>query len=415
MLNCFLCLLTVSIGFNTPCLGEANPEISGVTICEISRNPSLFDNKIVRIRATLTGNFEISAIRDPGNEECGSLWFTYPGSGPSAFVSFNGLTPMRNRPTIILRRDGRFKHFQKMVSAEMYPKRRGVGCMGCSRYGVSATMVGLVEFAGASGGFGHLNGFPVQFVLQSVEGASVKDLAVNYDPNDFATTKTRFPTGYISGTLRGPNGELIRDADLEVYQAENPEAHIEDDSATTDDRGRFRFAVPPGRYIVGFNTFWTPSQKFPYPPTYYPGTEERPKAGVIEVEDEAHIRHIDVRVPRTLTPRKIGVLVLWPNGAPVADANVWLSPKTEPTLVVGISVSHTNTEGKFDLTGFEGTDYLLHANKYGGLARVSCAKSILIPSSRPIEERITMRLSITDFNICKNADFDVPPDVQSVP
>lgn len=52
---------------------EAESAPSTSTVCEVNKDPSRFKNHFVRLRATLAGNFEISAIRDPQHENCGSL------------------------------------------------------------------------------------------------------------------------------------------------------------------------------------------------------------------------------------------------------------------------------------------------------------------------------------------------------
>ena len=36
-------------------------------------------------------------------------------------------------------------------------------------------------------------------------------------------------------------------------------AHMENDAVTSDAKGRFKFEVPPGDYVIGFNTFWPSS------------------------------------------------------------------------------------------------------------------------------------------------------------
>jgi hypothetical protein len=385
------------------------------TICEVVKNPPDFDNKLVRLRATLAGNFEISAIRDPVDKDCESLWFTYPGSGPDAHLSFNAGGPTQPRPVVHLINDNRFRQFQKYVAAKMYPRQQNSLCIDCVRYEVTAVMVGLVEFAGLGQGFGHMNGFPVQFVLQSIEKTSVKDLASSYDAAAYSTKPVRFPTGYLTGTLVGPDGQPISDGDVNIYSANDPPAHIENDSASTDGKGRFKFAVPPGDYVIGFNTFWVPSPKAPYPPTYYPSTQQRTAAKILSVADNQHVNNLVFKLPQPLTARTIPAEVLWPDGKPVAEANVWLSQVSEPTAVVGMAVSHTAADGTFDLVGFEGIDYILHADKYAGLARVSCAKNLLIRAGKSIPARIQLSLTITDFDVCKNTDFEVPTDTVPQP
>jgi hypothetical protein len=338
------------------------------------------------------------------------MWFTYAGSGPAASVSITTLTPHAPRPAVQLKRDKAFQHFEQMVAAKMYARSRKTLCMDCTRFEVSATMTGLVEYAGPNQGFGHLNGFPVQFVLQSIEATSVKDLSSRYNSHDFGTTPTRFPTGYISGALRDAGGKPVYDADLTVYSATDPDAHIEDDSATTDEKGRFRFALPPGKYIIGFNTFWPPSPKLPYAATYYPDARQRSRATVVEIADRQHRSGLIIRLSTPLTQRVVPIKVQWPDGSPVGDANVWLSPKDDPTMVVGTSVSHTTKDGTFDLIGFEGIDYILRADKYGGLAKVSCITPLLIRANQPLPARIVLSLDVREFSTCTNTSFESPAE-----
>jgi hypothetical protein len=403
-------LIFCSLAFFASSHATAQDKVATTTVCDVVKAPATFDNKFVRLVATLAGNFEISSIRDSVDKDCGSMWFTYPGSGPSAYVSFNTGEPSKPRPSVQLVRGKKFHEFEKFVDAKMHARQRDSLCMNCPRYEVTAVMVGLVEFAGPGQGFGHMNSFPVQFVLRSIEKTSVKDLSLNYASADYSTTPTRFPTGYVSGTLVGPDGRSISDEDVNIYSTDDPPTHIEEDSATTNEKGRFKFAVPPGNYIIGFNTFWPPSPKAPYPPTYYPSTQQRTTAKVLSVVDKQHVNSLVLKLPRPLTARIIPVKVVWPDEKPVAEANVWLSQVSDPTAVVGMSVSHTSADGTFDLKGFEGIDYILHADKYAGLARVSCAKNVLIHAARRTSPQIRLTLSINEFDICKNTDFDIPTE-----
>src|SRR3979411_2802754 len=75
------------------------------TVCDVVKEPAAFDNKFVRFTATLAGNFEISSIHDSVHQDCGSIWFTYPGSGPSAYVSFSTGEPSKPRPSVQLIKD----------------------------------------------------------------------------------------------------------------------------------------------------------------------------------------------------------------------------------------------------------------------------------------------------------------------
>jgi hypothetical protein len=269
-------------------------------------------------------------------------------------------------------------------------------------------MIGLVEFAGRGYGYGHMNAFPVQFVLQSVEKTTVKDLAPNYNPSEFSTKPVRFPTGYLTGTLVGPDGWPVANADLFIYWAADPSKHVENDSATTDRKGHFKFAVDPGKYIIGFNTFWPPSAEAPYPPTYYPSTQRQSDAKVVAVADKQHVGNLVIKLPPPIPVRTIPVKVVWPDGRPVADANVWLSQLNDPVTTVGTAVSHTALDGSFDLLGLQGIDYILHADKYAGLGHVSCAKTILVRADQTVTAPIQLSLARNDYNTCAALDLEVP-------
>ena len=380
-----------------------------VSVCEVVRSPEDFDNKLVRFTATLVTGFEVSAIRDPNDKDCGAIWFTYPGGAPTTYLSLGTRIPVSPRPAVQLKRDRRLRQFQRYAEAEMYSRRRDSSCDGCHRYEVTAVMVGLIESAGPGQGFGHMNASPVQFVLRSVERVSARDLASNYDAADYSKEPVRFPTGYLEGIVVGPDGRPISRQDVQVLSASDPETYLDEDLTKTDEKGRFEFAVPPGTYVIGFNTFWQPSPKAPYPPTYYPSTQQRDAAKVVSVSDKQRVKNLVLRLSQQLTARMVRMKVRAADGAPVAQANVWLSPVSKPYAVVGTSVSHTSADGTFDLVGFEGIDYILHADKYSGLGRVACAKRLLLRANQSVPALIELSLTITDFRICTDS-FDIPTE-----
>jgi hypothetical protein len=119
------------------------------------------------------------------------------------------------------------------------------------------------------------------------------------------------------------------------------------------------------------------------------------------------LENLTLRLPARLRERTIPVQVLAADGKPVQDANIWLSPVTDPYSVVGTSVSHTNVDGIFDLVGVEGTDYLVNANKYAGFGDVACAKTVILPANGGASERIRMSLTIDDYDICTRPNTEV--------
>jgi hypothetical protein len=110
---------------------------------------------------------------------------------------------------------------------------------------------------------------------------------------------------------------------------------------------------------------------------------------------------LTIRIPERLRAHKVPVKVTWPDGKPVEDANVWLAEIRNPTAVVGGSVSHTVADGTFDLTGFEGIDYFLHADIYvKPLYKPHCAEVQTLKAGDTIPDRLMMVLT-REGEICR--------------
>src|SRR5215467_3182724 len=97
-----LTLASVTVAIFAPFVVGQNKPIE-TTVCGVAKQPAAFDNKFVRLKAKVAGHFELSAVRDPVDDDCPSLWFTYPGSGPAAYVSFNTRRPTQARPAVQLK------------------------------------------------------------------------------------------------------------------------------------------------------------------------------------------------------------------------------------------------------------------------------------------------------------------------
>ena len=167
------------------------------TVCDILEKPQSFNGKIVRIKGTVSSGFDEFVIKA---EDCkhhiDSIWLSYPEgtkakSGPAALLQ---LQPARNfteplhrliaRP-VTLDKSKDFKQFDSMLATAY--KGGGV-CLGCTKYEVSATLTGRLDFAApalqrdASGkiiaisGFGNLNAWPTRLVLQSVSDIALHEI-----------------------------------------------------------------------------------------------------------------------------------------------------------------------------------------------------------------------------------------------
>jgi hypothetical protein len=235
--------------------------------------------------------------------------------------------------------------------------------MDCLRYEVSAMMVGRVDYAGQQLGYGHMNGYKLQFELISVSEVAGKDLSARYDPEKFSAKPVHLPTGYIEGRLIAPDGRKYEDVWVTATRADAENEFQSLGDTDTDKHGRFKISVPPGQYVVGVNVIRPPSDPFPFRKTYAPSADSFASAQIYRVADREHVR-ADINLKPPLSGRTIPVGVIWPDGRPVEDANVWLTEAGDPDIVVNTAVSHTSADGTFTLKGVAQTDYVVHADIY---------------------------------------------------
>lgn len=170
------------------------------TTCEILSNPQSYDGKIVRVKATVTAGFDEFVLKDEScNQPINAVWLSYPEgtkgkAGPIAFlrvqVARNVTLPggTAQRTPVKLEKNKDFKQFDSLLAT---PYKQGGMCLGCSRYMVTATLVGRLDgvdhagiardgngkIVGASG-FGNLSLYRARLVLQSV--ADVTPNEINY-------------------------------------------------------------------------------------------------------------------------------------------------------------------------------------------------------------------------------------------
>jgi hypothetical protein len=355
------------------------------TICDVMKSPEAYDGKLVRLRATVRSGFEVFAIADPDGRDCNALWLVYPGGGPTASLSLGSSTPAAERPAVILKKDAAFAEFDRLLDATMHARRRGLDCSDCHRYEVTATLTGRVDDAGSGLGFGHMNAYRARFVLESVSAVTARDVASRYDARDYSPTPVRFPTAYLSGRVIGPDGKPVAGVQVDAVATEDVAEYLREFTEWTDDDGKYAIEVAPGSYVVSINTEDPPSPMAPFAATYARDGKR------LRVSDGQHVNELDIRPRRKLVERRVPVHVVRPDGAPVAGANVWLTEVRNPYAVVGTSVSHTDACGTFDLVGFEGIDYVVHANIYGGGKR--CAEPRTVLAGDKIDAPLTFVLS----------------------
>jgi len=170
-----------------------------VSVCEIRAKPDKYDNKIVRVRASVQINFEYSLLEDPHCSD--GIWLVLgDGTGlPGPAMTVPKQSPKRTadfrrkaaRIPIRLRRDAHYKDLERYLRLDA----KGRSCIDntpvsnlpdCRTYRVTATFMGRVDGvfrdaksrhdAPTSQGFGHMGLFDAQLVVESVSEVSVEEI-----------------------------------------------------------------------------------------------------------------------------------------------------------------------------------------------------------------------------------------------
>ena len=140
----------------------AQPAPIATHLCEVTQHPADFNGKLIQIRAVVLHNFEISLLSD---ESCAaSVWFT----GPSTTFISMGMPKTEGNPVKLVE-DDKYRSMQKYLAAQYKPKNKKIYCIGCSLYKVTVTVIGRFDHVREQdGGFGHLNAYDSELVLQQV-------------------------------------------------------------------------------------------------------------------------------------------------------------------------------------------------------------------------------------------------------
>jgi hypothetical protein len=130
--------------------GDNQPAIT-TTICELVASPQQFHGKLVQVRAIAQKGAQTSLLRD---DTCSAfLWFAVPDAAGTR---------------------GKDREIHKLIGyldKKVNPKERP-DCPTCAAYKVTTTIIGRFEYTrkgeGDPPGFGYLNSYDSQFVLQTV-------------------------------------------------------------------------------------------------------------------------------------------------------------------------------------------------------------------------------------------------------
>jgi len=189
---------------------RATPLIE-TTVCEILKDPSAFNNKLVKVRGYLSISFEYSILLDAACPDNG-IWFSYSdGTAPPGLAA---IVPGKGTPgsadskghitspiPVRLVRDSNFEELQRYLALsakgercteESNLKEASLNALpDCTTYRVTATFAGRLDgvskevhaahlkqtsHSNPDGkGFGHMGMFDAQIVVQSVENVLAED------------------------------------------------------------------------------------------------------------------------------------------------------------------------------------------------------------------------------------------------
>lgn len=178
----------------------AQAQVVDATVCDVINHPMKFDGKMVRLKGVVQADFDSFVMR--GDSCTSALWLSYPAgtkakSGPAAIVSMQLAanstgTPGKARPALTLDKSQDFGMFDLYLSTR--PKTNGM-CLGCVKSDVTATLVGRIDGTENPGlvrdkagkitaldGFGNMNQYMVQMVIQSVSGVTAKEIDYTKTP-----------------------------------------------------------------------------------------------------------------------------------------------------------------------------------------------------------------------------------------
>ena len=172
--------------------------------------------------------------------------------------------------------------------------------------------------------------------------------------------------GRVAGRVTDAEGRAAAGILVTLADAENPDPQrYWGRYERTDAEGRYTFkSVPPGRYLLAVNLVRYPQPGDPtdsYPRTFYPGVAEAAQAEVITLGAGESVKDRDIVVPAPRAECAISGVVVWQDGAAVANAHVSFRDVTyhEPG---GDNSVQADAQGRFRLKCHQGQTFRIYAS-----------------------------------------------------
>lgn len=200
------------------------------------------------------------------------------------------------------------------------------------------------------------------------------------------------PNTRIRGHLRLTAGTVAKSIQVNVVPTTLHELHgFSGAWDLTDEHDRFDiWPLPPGDYYVGVNILSSPSEKAPFPPTYYPGLTDKNAAKVIHVR-EGEIKEIELPLLELAKPRVVHFVAIGLDDMPLRKIYVQMEDLRHP----GEAASYVNVDldssGAGALTVYSGYSYHLHGSHSVSLGNDWCSAPITIDAGTdPVNVRFVM-------------------------
>ena len=160
------------------------------------------------------------------------------------------------------------------------------------------------------------------------------------------------PSGRVSGRLASTAGLPLEGIEIYAVPIEHDWSaqDLSDTRSTTaGDDGAFEFrGLKPGRYWLMVNVVFPPRVRHPYPPTYYPGVENRQEAVALEIGSGSAPPLAPFVLNRTLPRTTIAAEIACRDGSLPRSGLVY-AKRTDGISFFNES-TYTKVDGRFQLT-----------------------------------------------------------------
>jgi hypothetical protein len=133
-------------------------------------------------------------------------------------------------------------------------------------------------------------------------------------------------------------------------------------SGWTAGDGTFEFnQVPPGTYVLGFNSARDLTGRRSLPAAFHPGVIDGARAATIDITAAQRIQLRDFVVPPEIKLTTVSGTVVDREGAPISGALVTVSPSVEGQAATGPTL-RTKEDGRFAFSVVQDVRYMLHVS-----------------------------------------------------